>query len=197
MTDYVAIVTFAEKATTYQAYSELKNSSVINQVRAAALVERAADGSLSVAEGGDTASGVGLAGGSLIGMLVGALGGPLGLLLGWGAGALTGSAVDADRADANTATLLATGGTIVPGGNALVLETSEDDTAALDQFVAGHGGVLVRREEAEVISELEAQEAAAVAAQQAADEAIRQQKKEERQEKREDRIAKLKAKFKH
>jgi uncharacterized membrane protein len=69
------------------------------RLESAAVVERTPTGELRIPESSDNAELVGTASGSLIGMLVGVLGGPLGLLLGWGAGALIGSAFDLDRAD--------------------------------------------------------------------------------------------------
>lgn len=195
MTEYVAVVSFPENATTYQALSELKGSAVASEVVASALVERAADGTLSVPEGGDAGAGAGTAGGSLIGLLVGALGGPLGLLFGWGAGALIGSAVDADRGDTQDSTLL-TLSTLIPAGrNALVLEVSEESPEALDAFASARGGQVLRRPLDDVLAELEAQEEAARAAQDAANDKLREQKKAERSEKREERIARLKAAF--
>lgn len=195
MTTNIALVTFPENATTYQALSELKSSAVASEVSASVLIERAEDGTLSFPEGADGASGAGIAGGSLIGLLVGALGGPVGMLFGWGLGALTGGAVDADRADTTSSALLSLSAAVPAGHNALVLEINEDDTSALDHFVADRGGAVVRRDLDEVLAELEAQEEAAEAAQEAADQKLKEQKKAERHEKREERIAKLKAKF--
>jgi hypothetical protein len=58
-------------------------------------------------------------------------------------------------------------------------------------------GIVIRRSEADVLTELEAAEESAKAAQAAARKAVREQKKAEVKEKREDRIAALKAKFSH
>jgi uncharacterized membrane protein len=52
-------------------------------------------------------------------MLVGVLGGPVGLLLGWGAGAMMGSAFDLDRAATSDEALTVLGRPIPPGSSAL------------------------------------------------------------------------------
>jgi hypothetical protein len=50
-------------------------------------------------------------------MLVGVLGGPVGLLLGWGAGAMMGSAFDLDRAATSDEALTVLGRPIPPGSS--------------------------------------------------------------------------------
>lgn len=195
MTEYVAVLQFAENSQTYQGLSDLGSSAAASEITASALVERDADGKLTVPEAGDNKAGGGFTTGSLIGLLVGALGGPLGMLLGWGVGATTGGLVDADRDDDQDSALLALSSLIPAGRNALVLETKEDTPDLLDQFAAANNAVITRRPLDEVLSELEAQEDAAQAAQDAADQTLRDQKKAERKENREERIAKLKAKF--
>jgi hypothetical protein len=61
--------------------------------------------------------------------------------------------------------------------------------------MADLGGVVIRKSEADVLTELEAAEDAADAAQAAARKAVREKKMAEIKEKREDRIAAVKAKF--
>lgn len=195
MPTYVALVSFPQKADAYQALSDLQSSPVSAVVSAAALVERDADGRITMPEGDDASAGSGFAVGSLVGLLVGVFGGPLGMLLGWGVGAATGGLMDADRADEQDSALLELSRTIRPGSNALVLETDEDDPAALDHFVDDHGGVIVRRLLDQVLNEIEAEDEAARAAQKAATEKLRAEHKAERKESREERLAKLKAKF--
>lgn len=195
MTQYAAAVTFADQAKAYQALSELRRSSAAEVVASAALVQRTEDGHLTVPEGGDSAEGVGFAGGTLVGMLVGVLGGPLGMLLGMGTGALVGSLFDLDRAETGDSALEAFGQAVKPGTNALILETNEPDTTALDAFVSAQGGTIVRRPLDEVVDELESQQAAAEAAAEAARKKMREERRAERKEKVEDRIENLKKKF--
>ena len=195
MTEYVAIVTFPAVADAFKAESDLKASPVSSAVVAAALIQRDADGRLSAPEGSDLDAGGGYLGGSLIGLLVGALGGPLGMLLGWGAGGLIGGLSDLDRAQDQSSVLGSMAKEIAPGHNALILQTDEPDTTALDQFVASQGGAITRVPLGQVLDELEAEQDAAEAARKAASEELRKQRKEERHEKWDERVAALKAKF--
>lgn len=197
MTDYLAVLSFTDDSDAYKALSDLRGSVVANEVSAAAIVARDADGKISIPDGVDGASGSGFAAGSLIGMLVGVLGGPLGMLLGWGVGAATGSLVDADRSDDQDSAVLALARGIAPGRNALVLQTSEDSEQALDDFAAAQGATITRRPLDDVLAEVEAEEEAAEEARDAANAKLREQRKAERKENREERIAKLKAKFEH
>jgi uncharacterized membrane protein len=194
MPEYAVAITFPQNSTTYEALSKLPDAGGF-EIRSAAIVERDKDGHLHVPEGDDTMAGVGIAGGSLIGMLIGVLGGPVGMLLGWGAGAAGGALYDADRLDTGDEAIEQFGSSVPVGGNALLAETVEDTTKPLDAFIAGMGGTIVRRPLDEVVAELEAQQAAAEEADKAARRAIREQKKQERKETSQHRVDALKAKF--
>lgn len=197
MTVYAAGIVLPDNAQTYQFYSTLKNTSGGLGVTAAVLVERDAAGGLRVTEGGDTTAGAGTFGGSLIGMLVGVLAGPLGVLLGATAGALGGSLFDLSRLEKADDAISEFGRLVPAGGNAIIAETNEADTAALDAMVTAAGGTIARRPMHEVVAELEAQQQAAEDASDAARKAMREQRKAERHEKVEDRVDALKAKFEH
>jgi hypothetical protein len=67
----------------------------------------------------------------------------------------------------------------------------------LDKAMGDLGGVVIRRSEADVLTELEAADDAARAAQAAARKVVREKKMAEVKHKREDRIAAVKAKFSH
>ncbi|GAB3304904.1 DUF1269 domain-containing protein [Epidermidibacterium keratini] len=192
-TKYAVLITFPDNAKTFEAMTKLGDAG--SDVVAAAVVERGKDGRLTVEDHADSRFAAGTAGGSLIGMVIGVLGGPLGVLLGWGVGAAAGSLVDAARAGDQDAALAELSRQVPPGHNAIVAETDEPSTAALDEYVASMGGTVTRRPLEEVVSELEAQDAAAEAAADAAAEELRKQKREERKEKLHDRIEALKAKF--
>jgi uncharacterized membrane protein len=73
-------------------------------------------------------AGAGIAGGSLIGVL----GGLVGMLLGWSAGAASGALYDADRLDTGDEAIEQFGALVPTGGNALLAETVEDTSQALD-----------------------------------------------------------------
>jgi uncharacterized membrane protein len=195
MTEYVTAITFPQTGTTYEAFSKLSAAAGQYGVRSAGIIERDAQGHLKVPESGDTATGIGFAGGSMIGMLVGALAGPVGMLLGWSVGAGTGALFDAARLDKGDEAIAAFGRLIPPGGNAILAQTDEVTTDPLEQFAAGFGGKVYRRPQDEVLAELEAQEEAAVEADKAARKAIRDQKKRERKEDFHKRLDALKAKF--
>jgi uncharacterized membrane protein len=194
MPEYAVAITFPQNSTAYEAVSKLPSATGL-EIRSAAIVERDKDGHLHVPEGDDTMAGEGTVGGSLIGMLVGVLGGPVGMLLGWGVGAAGGALYDADRLDTGDEAIEQFGALVPTGHNALLAETMEDTTEPLDRFVSGMGGTIVRRPLDEVITELEAQQAAAEEADKAARKAIREQKKQEREETRQQRVEALKAKF--
>ena len=71
MTEYATAITFPQTSTTYEAFSKLSAAAGQYGVRSAGIIERDAQGQLRVPESGDTAAGIGIASGSLIGMLVG------------------------------------------------------------------------------------------------------------------------------
>lgn len=196
MTEYCAVLTFADSSTTYEVYSRIKNADTLGVV-AATIVERDADGTLKAAEGDDAVAGEATAGGSLIGLLVGVLGGPIGALLGLAVGGATGALIDADRMDKGDEAVATFAQAIPPGKNAILAETDEDDTHALDALVAQYNGTVQRRLADEVVDELEAQEQAAIEAGQAARKALREQHKQQRAQSRQERVAALKAKFHH
>lgn len=195
MTDYVAVLTFPDDSTTYQAFSRVKNAADSLGVTAATIVERDESGQLKVTESDDAVVGDATLGGSLIGMLVGVLGGPIGMLLGLTVGTGAGALIDANRLDKGDEALAEFSAAVKPGTNAIVAETSEDDTSILDNIAAEYKGVVTRRPKDEVVDELEAQEDAADEAAKAARKAVKEKKKDARHEKHEERVANLKAKF--
>lgn len=195
MADYAAAMTFPTDATTYEAFSKLSGDHDGFRIRAAALVERDDAGRLRVPEQKHLHIGAAYAEGSVLGLLVGVLGGPVGMLLGWGVGATVGALVDAHRVEEGTEAIAEFGQIVPTGGNAILAETTEETTDALDAFVAGLGGTILRRHREEVIAELEAQQIALEQAQLAARKAIHEDKRRERHENLEHRVAALKAKF--
>jgi uncharacterized membrane protein len=71
MTEYAVAITFPQTSTTYEGFGKLSAAADQYGVRSAGIVERDAHGNLRVPESGDTAAGLGIAGGSVIGMLLG------------------------------------------------------------------------------------------------------------------------------
>lgn len=196
MADYIAAINFPERSKTYEAFSKIKADSERLGVVSAALVEIDENGRVTVPEGEDARAGLEMGAGSLIGVLVGALGGPIGMLLGLGVGAMTGAAVDAGRAEAGGLAVATLAGTLAPGTNGILVQTSEPgSTAPLDAVVAEQGGAIVRRPLDEVLGELEARQAAEEEAARAAREALRERKRQERKENLDQRIEALRAKF--
>jgi uncharacterized membrane protein len=195
--DSVVVVAFKENSKAYEGLSSLKSLSDQQQLtaRSAAIVERDQAGTLNVKDSFDTDTGVATAGGGFMGMLLGVIGGPVGMLLGLTGGALAGGSFDLRQADDQDEVLTQLNAAINPGHTVLVAQVNEPSTEVLDKAMGDLGGVVLRRSEADVLSELEAAEDAAHAAQAAARKAVREKKMADIKEKRDDRIAALKAKF--
>ncbi|WP_033328433.1 hypothetical protein [Streptomyces yerevanensis] len=153
---------FADRATAYQALSELKYlSPATTEVRAAVLIERLEDGAVRVPEGMDGEEGRNTAVGGLVGSLVGILGGPLGVLMGWGVGALIGGGHDYKRVERATTAVGVFAQQVPLGGTAILAEVRESDPQALDQLAMRYDAVLERRPADSVRNELKAMEEAA------------------------------------
>jgi len=195
--DSVVVVGFKENDQAYKGLSALKSLSDQQQLtaRSAAVVERDQAGTLQIKDSFDAESGVATAGGGLVGMLLGVIGGPYGMLLGLTGGALAGGSFELRHADEQDEVLTQLNAAINPGHTVLVAQVNEPTVAVLDKAMGDLGGVVIRKSEADVLTELEAAEDAAHAAQAAARKAVRDKKMAEMKEKREDRIAALKAKF--
>jgi uncharacterized membrane protein len=175
----VVVVRFTEPSTAYQALSVLKQCDAEGRIAlgSAAVVERTPTGELRIPESTDNIALVGTASGSLIGMLVGVLGGPVGVLVGWGAGALTGGLFDLDRAEKSDEALSALGRAMPSESTAVMATVAEPAVEVIDEEMAKLGGEVTRRPVAEVMSELEAAEAAAEAAASEARRTLREERK--------------------
>jgi uncharacterized membrane protein len=195
--DSVVVVGFKENDKTYEGFSELKSLSDQQQLtaRSAAVVERDQAGKLQIKDSFDAETGGPTTGGGLVGMLLGAIAGPYGMLLGLTGGAMAGGSYEMRRSDEQDEVLTQLNAAINPGHTVLVAQVNEPTVAVLDKAMGELGGVVIRKSEADVLTELEAAEDATNAAQAAARKAVREKKMTEIKEKREDRIAALKAKF--
>jgi uncharacterized membrane protein len=185
MDDNVVIVAFADQSKAYQAPSQLRQAGDAGQVevRAAALLQRGPDGAVRVPEGEDAASGVAVAGGSLIGMLIGVLGGPLGVLLGGYTGMLAGGVGALIREEDRDVALDAISKQIEPGHTVLVAEVGEVATEVVDNAMSALGGTVTRRSAADVYAEIQAAEAAQDAADAEARRVLREQRRADRKDK--------------
>jgi long-subunit acyl-CoA synthetase (AMP-forming) len=110
-------------------------------------------------------------------------------------GALVGGSFDMRHADEQEEVLTQLNAAINPGHTVLVAQVNEPSVAVLDKAMADLGGIVVRRSEADVLTELEAADDAADAAQAAARKAVREQKMAEVNQNHEERITALKAKL--
>jgi uncharacterized membrane protein len=185
MDDNVVVVAFADQSKAYQALSLLRQADAEGrvEVRATALLERGPDGAVRVPEGDDVASGVGVAGGSLIGMLIGVLGGPLGVLLGGSAGLLAGEVGAVDRGEDQDIALDAISRQIEPGQTVLVAEVGEVATEVVDDVMGPLGGAVTRRSAADVYAEIQGAKAAQDAADAEARRVLREQRRAEHKDK--------------
>jgi uncharacterized membrane protein len=193
----VVVVQFDEPSKAYQALSVLKESDARGRIglESAAVVQRGADGELTIPDSADNAALVGTASGSLIGMLVGVLGGPVGVLVGWGAGALMGGAFDLERADKSDEALSVLSRAIPPGSAAVIASIEEPAIQVVDAQMAQLGGTVTRRPQYEVVNELDAADDAAEAAAREARRTLRQERKAELSENLDERVGKLKEKL--
>jgi uncharacterized membrane protein len=195
--DSVVVVGFNENAMAYEGLSKLKSLSDQQQLtaRSAAVVERDENGKLQIKDSFEADTGVATTGGGLVGMLLGVIAGPYGMLLGLTGGALAGGSFELRHGDDEDEVLTQINAAINPGHTVLVAQVNEPTIEVLDKAMGDLGGVVIRKSEADVLTELDAAEDAAQAAQAAARKAIREKKMADVKEKREDRIAALKAKF--
>jgi uncharacterized membrane protein len=190
----VVVVGFDEPSKAYQALSVLKQCDAEGRIslRSAAVVERTPSGELRTPEGTDNVGLVGTASGSLIGMLIGVLGGPVGVLVGWGTGALMGGVFDIARIDKSDEALSELSRAIPPETTAVIAGVEEPAVEVIDGEMAKLGGEVTRRPLDDVMSELEATEAAAEAAAREARKELRQTRKAEMTADLDERVSKLK-----
>jgi len=195
--DSIVVVGFKENSKAFEGFSTLKSLSDEGKLtaRSGAVVERNDAGTLDIKDSFDDESGVATVGGGFMGMLLGVIGGPVGMVLGLTGGALAGGSFDLRHADQQDDVLTQLNAAINPGHTVLVGQVNEPTVEVLDTAMGNLDGVVLRKSEADVLTELDAAEDAAQAAQVAARKAVMDKKLAEIKEKREDRIAALKSKF--
>ncbi|MEU1181836.1 hypothetical protein ABZ464_30225 [Streptomyces sp. NPDC005820] len=196
MTENAVVLRFADRASAYQALSDLKHlTSATVELRGAVLIERLEDGTVRVPEGLETEAGRNTAVGGLVGSLVGILGGPLGVLTGWGIGAVIGSGYDYKRAEEATGTVTLLTSHMPPGGTAALAEVRESDPQALDLLAMRYDAVVERRPSDSVRTELKAMEEAADRIRKEEAKDRRDRKRTETEQKIKDGVAQLKQKI--
>ncbi|MGW6904753.1 DUF1269 domain-containing protein [Streptomyces sp. NPDC054940] len=187
---------FIDRATAYQALSELKHlASDTTEIRGAALIERMEDGTVRVPEGLATRAGRNTAVGGLVGSLVGILGGPLGVLLGWGIGAVIGGGHDYKRAAEATDAVGLFTQHVPPNSTAILADVRESDTQVLDLLAMRYDAVLERRSADSVRIELKAMEDAADRIRKEEAKQQRDRTRAETEQKIKDGVAQLKQKL--
>jgi uncharacterized membrane protein len=174
-------VTFENDSKAFEALSTLKQAGSAGRVSidSAAVVERHADGRISVPEAADAVIGTGMAGGGLLGILLGVLGGPVGVFFGFGAGALVGSMFDVRRAERESGVLDLLADALPLGGKALVAEVEEYAVEVVDGEMSALGGTVLRIPAVEVLAAVEAAEKATVAAEREAARVMHEERKQQ------------------
>lgn len=198
MTDHViAHITFPESSKAYEALSDLKRAGLQGRIviDAAVILEREPDGALHIAESQDSRLGQASLAGSVIGALVGVLGGPFGILLGWGGGLLGGTMLEARRVNRTESLLGRMSELLLPGETAIVAEVHELAPEVLDGVMTPLGGQVNRFDAEQVVSDLEAAEAAAESARREADRVLRQQRRDEVKQDLAERVEALRKRF--
>ncbi|MFF8700232.1 histidine kinase [Streptomyces albidoflavus] len=172
--DNVLFFTFTDPSAAYRAFSEIKAAP---EVTRAAIIERSADGALSVPEDYEPRAGTAALTGGAIGALVGILGGPIGVLFGWGLGTVAGATADTEEAEHTHDALTVLSKNVDDGKNLLLVEAPGYSPAAADDLAGRLGGTVVAVPVEEVRAEVES-------AERAAEEAVRRARHDHRKQRR-------------
>ena len=158
----VVAVAFDADVNAYAALTKFKelDSQEQIEVHEAVVVQRAADGSMTVKDQVGSPDLVGTAGGGLTGLLVGVLGGPLGVLIGGSTGLLVGSLFDIDEAEQVETALGQLSKSVEPERTAVLAVVTEPSPEVVDAAMAVFGGTVLRRGVYEVEAEVAAIEKA-------------------------------------
>jgi uncharacterized membrane protein len=158
----VIAVAFEADVNAYAALTKLKELDSQGQieVQEAIVVQRAADGTLTVKDQVGSTELLGTAGGGLTGLLVGILGGPVGVLIGGSTGLLVGSLFDLDEAEQVETALGRLSQSVEPGRTAVLAVVTEPSPEIVDAAMAAVGGTVLRRGVDEVEAEIAAVEEA-------------------------------------
>ena len=130
------------------------------RLHAAALVERAVDGRITVLEGEEDPTRGGTAAGATIGLVLGVLTGPIGLLVGAGTGASVGALFDVADDEDSWAVVTSVCRAGPPRRAAVVAVVDEPTPDALDRAATARGASVFRRPRADVERQLASAEQA-------------------------------------
>ncbi|MFC4770570.1 hypothetical protein [Enterococcus hermanniensis] len=134
----LALITYKENATAYEALSKLKTLNNCNtmKVKQAAVIEKNQSNSeVTIKDSLDFQSGNRVATGGLIGMIVGILGGPLGVLSGWIIGDLAGVGTNYVKTKKNTTIFDTVSQNLAPGASGLIIYMEESDETLIDSVL--------------------------------------------------------------
>ncbi|MGG5330654.1 hypothetical protein [Enterococcus sp. AZ163] len=142
----IALITFEDNASNYEALSRLKRISNGNtlDIKQAAIIEKNGKGTaFSIKDSLDFESGNRVATGGLIGAIIGILGGPLGVLCGWVIGDLAGVGTNYVKAKKTTTIFDRVSENLMPNSSGLIVYMNEDDEELLDVLIANvlHGQI--------------------------------------------------------
>src|SRR4029453_10178774 len=112
------------------------------------------NGKLQIKDSFEADTGVATTGGGLVGMLLGVIAGPYGMLLGLTGGALAGGSFELRHGDDEDEVLTRINAAINPGHTVLVAQVNEPTIEVLDKAMGELGGVVIRKSEADVLTEL-------------------------------------------
>jgi hypothetical protein len=110
------------------------------------------DGSISVKQM-DSDHGLVTVGSALVGGLIGAFAGPAGVLAGMALGGLGGSLVDLEDAGIDARFADEVSAALAPGKVALLADIQEEWTAPVDEAITAAGGIIFRRNKADITDE--------------------------------------------
>jgi uncharacterized membrane protein len=193
----VIAVAFGEQINAYAALTKLKELDSQGQIdlNEAVVVERAADGAMTVKDRVDSPQLVGTAGGGLTGLLLGVLGGPVGVLIGGSTGLMVGSLFDLDEAEQVETTLGEIAKSVQPEHTAVLAVVTEPSAAVVDAAMAALGGTVTRRGVADVEAELAAVEKAQRKAAREAQQELVRARRQDTREAAHAKVEQLKAKL--
>jgi uncharacterized membrane protein len=188
----VITVSFGQSSSAYEALSNLKELDGQGQVsvHGAAVLERDADGGLSIKDRVGDAHLHATTTGGLIGLLLGILAGPFGIFIGGITGLLVGSLFDIEDQSEEGSVLAAISTSVRPGQTVLVAVVTEQSDEVVDSAMTQLGGTVARH----AVEDVEAEIAAAADAQKVAQREARAKLRTEREHHVRDEVhAKLEA----
>ncbi|SEM00635.1 hypothetical protein SAMN05414137_116179 [Streptacidiphilus jiangxiensis] len=150
--DKVLLFTLADRAAADAAFAEVKELPTVSR---AALMERGADGKVTVPEDYDPGAGGAMVGFGTVGTVLGLFIGPLAVAVGIGLGAGLGVLADGTQAEQGTDTLVGLAAWVDPNSCLLVAEMVESDPRSVDAIAERHGAKLERVPAAEAAQWLE------------------------------------------